>query len=234
MRWRSRRSGTISQVRSGSAAAAPGAGGSSSSPNCTWARTSSCPTWRAGAERGCRTFPMRLSARWRRTGCARCSRPRPASSTWMASARSTRGRGGASVARRTGGSHSGGVRAARRGVGADRDGEGRRPGTGPPLRGDHVQPRRSVALSRPSTAVDTATPSNHVQPWQSGAINRPGAGVGRGIDRPGPRPFHPQTTSEPAGRRRRRQRAPDVRIELLRAVPGRRVQWRAARRGTTR
>ena len=30
-----------------------------------------------------------------------------------------------------------------------RDGEGRRPGAGPPLRGDNIQPRRSLALNRP-------------------------------------------------------------------------------------
>ena len=60
------------------------------------------------------------------------------------------GGGGASVARRPGGPHPGSVRIAPRRVGAVRDGEGRRPGAGPPLRGDNVQPRRLVALNPPS------------------------------------------------------------------------------------
>ena len=41
----------------------------------------------------------------------------------------------------------GGVRTARGRVGADRDRAGRRPGPHPPLRGGHLQSRRSVALS---------------------------------------------------------------------------------------
>ena len=72
---------------------APAGGGSSSSPSFISARTFSCPTWRAGAAGTCPTFPTRRTAPWHRTGCARCSRPRPVDSTCTASARSTPGRG---------------------------------------------------------------------------------------------------------------------------------------------
>ena len=50
------------------------------------------------------------------------------------------------VARRPDGPYARGVRVARLRVGADRDGEGRRSGEHPPVRRDHLQPRRSVAL----------------------------------------------------------------------------------------
>ena len=54
----------------------------------------------------------------------------------------------APVARRADGPHLGGVRAPRRGVGADRVGEGRRSDQRPAVRCDHLQPGGSLALTR--------------------------------------------------------------------------------------
>ena len=65
---------------------APGAGGSSTNRSCIWARTSSYPTSPVGGGSGCLSFPTRRTPRWPPTGCAKCSRLRPASSTSTASA----------------------------------------------------------------------------------------------------------------------------------------------------
>ena len=58
------------------------------------------------------------------------------------------GRRAPPVARRPRGPHPRGVRAPRRGMGTDCDGEERRSGEYPPVRRDHLQPRRPVALIR--------------------------------------------------------------------------------------
>ena len=61
------------------------------------------------------------------------------------------------VARGPGGPHPGSVRAARSAVAAGCEWEGRRPGQYPPLRCDHLQPRRSLALSGSRSAATAVT-----------------------------------------------------------------------------
>ena len=62
-------------------------GGSSTSRNCTSARTSWSLTSRGGAGSGCPIYPTRRTSPSRRTGYARCCRPRRAGSICTASAR---------------------------------------------------------------------------------------------------------------------------------------------------
>ena len=87
--WQARRSGTRSAHRSTAATAARAGGGSSTNRSCTWTRRSSCLTSRAGVASACRNSPTPRTSRWLRTGCAKCSRARPARSTCTRSAQST-------------------------------------------------------------------------------------------------------------------------------------------------
>ena len=80
--------------------------------------------------------------------CARCCPSRPADSTSMASARSMLGKAFRTCGSSIRGSRPGSTRAARRPVGVDRKRQGRRSDLHPSLRRGHVQPRRSLVLSR--------------------------------------------------------------------------------------
>ena len=86
----------------------------------------------------------------RRRRCRRCrnviaENARKRGQTWSVCTACTQGCATCSSSTRP---HARGVRAPRRRVGADRDGEGRRSGEHPPVRRHHLQPRRSVALIR--------------------------------------------------------------------------------------
>ena len=67
--------------RSTAAAGARADGGSTSSPSCTSAATSSCRTSRAGAANACQHSPTPPTSPSPRTGPARCFRPQYAEST---------------------------------------------------------------------------------------------------------------------------------------------------------
>ena len=94
----------------------------------------------------------------------------PARPPWQAPDLCPRRRS-APVAHRSGGSRPGGVRVSRRPVGADRKRQGRRACLHPALRRHHVQPRRSLALSRPEDRRGGALPAPR-RPHRAGSLPR--------------------------------------------------------------
>ena len=147
---RRRRPGSASnsEDRSTGDEAARADGGSSTSPSCTSAKKSWYRTWPDGAASACRSSPPPRTSRSLRTGCARCSQPPRAKSTCRASARSTPPPGShtcGSSTRWTATLEAFELLDGRWLLIASAP--GRRPGEHPPVRCDHVQPRRAVGLN---------------------------------------------------------------------------------------
>ena len=88
MQWPAPSSAEKSSHRSTAGTAAPVDGASSLDPSCTSATKSWSRTWPDGAGNECPNFPTPRTSRSLRTGHARCSPHRHASSTCCASARS--------------------------------------------------------------------------------------------------------------------------------------------------